>query len=389
MIQNINDIKYHLSRRKMMTELKQAPYWLRLWLVTILILAAMLLVACNAPAPAQPQPTTAPQAAAVSHDDEDAADAYDADDRDDDVALSLPALTAVNLAAGERLRVVATTSIVGDVVSQVAGDAVELTTLMAAGLDPHGFSPSATQLTAVAGAHVIFINGWDLEEGLVGDLENISEGRVPLVPVSAGVEPLMLEEEDDDHVDDEDDHDHGPIDPHTWFDVANVIRWTENIVHVLSELDPANTVLYSANGGAYIHELEALDAFVREQTATVPAAKRKLVTNHDTMGYFARAYDFRVLETLIPGASTLAEPSARDLANVVDTLRQESICVIFVETIASDRLAQVVSSELDTCPEVQILSLYTDALGAPGSGADSYIGLMRFTVDTIVGALGE
>jgi zinc/manganese transport system substrate-binding protein len=360
----------------MVNRIKQLALRVGVPLVMIFVLPA-LLVACSATNPGQPPPLGT-QPTSIAHDEDE-----------DDETLSLPALTAPGLAGGERLRVVATTSIVGDVVSQVGGDAIELTTLMAAGLDPHGFSPSAAQLTAVARAHVIFINGWDLEEGLVRDVANISEGKAPLVPVSAGVEALKLEEEDDDHGDDDDDHDHGPIDPHTWFDVANVMRWTENIVHVLSEVDPANAALYRKNGDDYIDELQALDAHVRERVAIIPAASRKLVTNHDTMGYFARAYDFDVVGTLIPGASTLAEPSARDLANLIEILRRERICVVFVETIASDRLAQVVGGELNTCDNVQVVTLYTDALGPAGSGADTYIGLMRVTVDTIVGALSE
>jgi ABC-type Zn uptake system ZnuABC Zn-binding protein ZnuA len=370
------------------SESKQYAFWKRIASVTILLLAA-LLVACNAAAPAQPASTPAPQPAAASHDDDgrDNEDHDADDDHGDDEILSLPRLPAVQLAAGERLQVVATTSIIGDVAAQVAGDAVQLTTLMAAGQDPHGFSPSAAQLTAVANAHVIFINGWDLEEGLLRDLENISEGRVPLLPVSAGVEPLYFEEDDDDHGDD--DHDHGPIDPHTWFDVTNVMQWVDNLVRVLSDLDPANADLYHRNGDAYLEELRALEAYVRERAATAPADRRKLVTNHDALGYFTRAYDFEVVGTVIPGASTLAEPSARDLATLVETMRQEQICVVFVETIASDRLAQVVAGELTTCDDVRVLSLYTDALGAPGSGADTYVGLMRYTVDTIIDGLSD
>lgn len=362
-----------------MPRMDQPASWLRSSLTAILLLAA-LLVACSGTTPAQPMDV-------ASGDVEPAADNNQAGDGE--AALSLPDLTVVSLATGERLRVVATTSIVGDVVHQVGGDAIELTTLMAAGQDPHGFSPSAAQLAAVAEAHVIFVNGWDLEEGLLRDLENISEGKASLVPVSAGVVPLMLTEQEDDHDLDEDDHVHGPVEPHTWFDVSNVVQWVENIAYVLRQLDPANAGLYQENGDAYVGELVVLDAYVREQVATIPAHKRKLVTNHHSFGYFARAYDFEIAGTIIPGSSTLAEPSARDLAGLVQTLRQESICVVFVETTTNDRLAQVVANELDTCPKVQVLSLYTDALGAPGSGADSYIGLMRFTVDTMVAGLSE
>jgi ABC-type Zn uptake system ZnuABC Zn-binding protein ZnuA len=345
------------------------------------------------------------------HDEEHAHDNDHAHDDDDDHAhdhdqdhhgeheLSLPELSPIALAAGEKLRVVATTSIIGDVVAQVGGEAIELTVLMGAGQDPHSYAPSAAQLTAVARAHVIFVNGWDLEERLLRDLENIAEGLAPLIPVSAYVEPLEYgadghlhhdddhaHEDDDDHAH-EDDHDHGPIDPHTWFDVRSVVQWVDNILHALEDLDPANEELYEANAEAYIAELRALDEYIRDQVRPIPQENRKLVTSHDSLGYFGRAYGFEIIGTLIPGLSTMAEPSASDLAALIREMREEGVCAIFVETIASDRLGQVVAGELTGCANVQVATLYTGALDEPGSGADSYIGMMRANVDTIVSAL--
>ncbi len=291
---------------------------------------------------------------------------------------------------------VATTSIIGDVVGAVAGDAVDLTVLMNAGQDPHSYSPSASDLTTVASADVIFVNGWDLEEGLIGDLETISE-QTPLVPISAGIEPLPFGEGGHHHDEEEaaageehageEAHDHGAVDPHTWFSVANVRQWVENARTSLSRLDPANAATYEQNAAAYLAQLDELDAYVRETAGAIPPERRVLVTNHDNLGYFARDYGFEVLGAVIPSSSSLAEPSASDLTDLIGAMRAEGVCSLFSETTVSDRLAQTVGAELGDCSEVRVLQLYTDALGPAGSGADSYIGLMRTNVETIATGL--
>ena len=166
-----------------------------------------------------------------------------------------------------------------------------------------------------------------------------------------------------------------------------MIWWASNILHALEDLDPANEELYEANAETYIEELMALDQYIRDQVRPIPQENRKLVTSHDSLGYFGRAYSFEIIGTLIPGLSTMAEPSASDLAALITEMRAEGVCAIFVETIASDRLGQVVAGELTGCANVQVATLYTGALDEPGSGADSYIGMMRANVDTIVSAL--
>jgi ABC-type Zn uptake system ZnuABC Zn-binding protein ZnuA len=139
--------------------------------------------------------------------------------------LTLPELN------GDKLRVVATTSIIGDVVGQVGGDAIDLTVLMGPGQDPHGFEPSAGDLRAAAEADAIFVNGWDLEEGLLEDLRNVSAG-IPLVPVSAGIPPLPFSGHDEEGATSR------PVaDPHSWLDPVNVLQWVENTEHVLLALD--------------------------------------------------------------------------------------------------------------------------------------------------------
>ena len=297
--------------------------------------------------------------------------------------LTLPELTAVQL-DGAPLKVVATTSIIGDVVAQVGGEVIDLTTLMGPGQDPHSFEPSARELTAVADADVIFVNGWGLEETLVNDLVEIA-ADVPLVPISANIEPLAFGEAD--HEEESDDHAHGSADPHVWFSVANVQQWVENVQTVFSELDPANAAAYESNATAYLAELTDLENYAETQLAQIPAEKRFLVTNHDSFGYFAEAYDFTVLGTVIPGSSTLAEPSASDLTALVATMAEHNLCTLFTEATVSDSLAKTAAGELTSCDEVQVLPLYTGAIGPAGSGADSFVGMFRANVDAIVAGL--
>jgi ABC-type Zn uptake system ZnuABC Zn-binding protein ZnuA len=290
--------------------------------------------------------------------------------------LTLPTLEPVALNGG-KLRVVATTSIIGDVAAQVGGAAIALTTLMAAGQDPHSYQPGAADLTAVADAHLIFTNGWNLEEGLLDDLANIAEDA-PLVALSAGVDPLLLGA---------DDHDHGMADPHVWLDPANVKIWVGNIEQILSQVDPENKATYNQNATRYLAQLDKLASDIDRQVATIPAAKRVLVTNHDALGYFAHRYGFTLLGTVIPAASTLAEPSASDLAGLVTAMTAAKVCVLFAETTANSQLETAVATELTHCPTVQILTLYTGAIGPVGSGADSYIGMMQANVATLVAGL--
>ena len=287
--------------------------------------------------------------------------------------LTLPELAAVDL-GGEKLRVVATTSIVGDVVAQVGGEAIELTTLIGPGQDPHTFEPAVGEMTAVADSHVILINGWDLEEGLIGDLGNVAQ-NTPLVPLSAGIKPLSIESNSGAV---------GAVDPHTWLDPHLVRDWVSNIEAVLSNLDPANAAVYERNGASYLTELNSLIEYADQQIESIPVDRRKLVTNHDSFGYFARAYDFEIVGLVIPAASTIAEPSSSDLVRLLNQMSAAEVCTIFVETTANVQLAETVAAELDSCAEVQVISLFSGALGPVGSDAGSYLGMMRANIDAIV-----
>jgi ABC-type Zn uptake system ZnuABC Zn-binding protein ZnuA len=301
----------------------------------------------------------------------------------EETALTLPSLSAVSL-DNQPLKVVATTSVIGVIVGRVGGDAIELTTLIVPGQDSHSYEPSSRDLTAAADAHVIFINGWNLEEGLIANLENVSENGV-LVPVSAGISPLQFDEHEEHEEGDE--HEHTGADPHTWLDPQQVVQWVENISQILSSVDPANADSYSQNAADYLTELQSLIQYYDEQVATIPAENRVMVTNHDSFGYFAAAYDFEIIGTVLAGASTLSEPSAEELAELVDTMKEAGVCAVFAETSANTILAETVTAELNSCDNVQVIALYTESIGSPGSGADSYIGMMRANIDAIVNGL--
>lgn len=284
----------------------------------------------------------------------------------------LPLPTVTTRVDGDRpLRVLATTSIIGDVVARVGGDAIDLTTLIAAGQDPHSYQPGAVDLTAAADADVIFVNGWNLEEGLLADLTAIGDAAA-IVPVSAGIAPRLVG---------------SAPDPHIWQDPTNVGQWVENIRQTLGAADPAHAAVFDANAAAYRAELERLDEEVRAMLATIPAGRRVLVTNHDNLGYFAAAYDFEVAGAVIPSVSALAEPTAAGLAALARVMAENGLCALVVEQTADDRLARALEGELKQCDGVQLLSLYTDALGPPGSGAGTYLDMMRANAATLAAGL--
>jgi ABC-type Zn uptake system ZnuABC Zn-binding protein ZnuA len=289
------------------------------------------------------------------------------------------ALKPVALGPGEKLEVVATTNIVGDVVSQVGGDRIRLTTLMGIGVDPHSYVPTPTGTAAIHDAHVLFANGAGLEANLDKMVENAGGNAVEVI-VSKGIELRRLA---GDHVGEgETGHKQENTDPHVWFDVKNVIHWVDTIERTLCALDPANRETYQANAVAYVHQLEELDAWVVEQVATLPQTNRKLVTNHPAFGYLADRYGLEQVGAVYP-ISPSAEPSAQDIAALEDTIRELAVQAVFTESTVNPTLAQQVAADTG----VRLVALYSGSLGGPGSGAESYLELMRYDVTAIVGAL--
>ncbi len=297
--------------------------------------------------------------------------------------------TPAPLAEGERLEVIATTSIVGDVVGAIGGDAIDLTVLMQPGQDPHSYEPVPADLARIEQADVVFANGLGLEGPLLDTLAEASDGT-PIVAVSDGVEALDVEGglhggEEGDALDEG--HAEDGADPHVWMDPWNVSIWVDNISATLIERDPTHADDYRAAAEAYRDALREIDEELRAQAAGIPPDRRVLVTNHEALHYFARRYGFDVVGTVYAGASSLAEPSAADLAALADVVADAGVPAIFVDSTISDELAHVVAQE--TGQKIGVYTLYTGALGPPGSGADSYLGMMRTDMETIAAALGD
>jgi ABC-type Zn uptake system ZnuABC Zn-binding protein ZnuA len=299
----------------------------------------------------------------------------------------LPTVAEVRLGPGEKLAVVASTSIVGDVVANIAGDAANLTVLIAIGQDPHGYEPTPSALVAVEQAHIVFVNGFGLEESLLDAVEATATGIV--VPVSAGIEPLEAagDHEEEGH-DETEDHDHGAVDPHVWFDPTNVMVWAANIERVLSEADPRNRDGYHERADAYRDQLASLDAAMRREFASIPPERRTLVTDHRLFTYFADEYGFEVVGTILPGTSTAVESSARRIADLVELLREAGTATLYVGSTAGRGLVSVARSITEELGrQLRIVSVLTGSLTEPGTPGATYLGYMEYNTRQILDGL--
>jgi ABC-type Zn uptake system ZnuABC Zn-binding protein ZnuA len=305
--------------------------------------------------------------------------------------LPISQTAAQTPAAGERLQVVASFSILGDLVQDVAGDAADVTTLIGAGIDAHTYDPAPADLVTLESADIVFENGLGFEPWLDQFFESAQPASERVV-VTEGIEPRHASEEEAhegeaEHEEEGEEHEHGEFDPHVWHDVANAIVIVENVRDALVAADPANAATYEANAAAKIENLQALDAWVREQVETLPEGRRKLVTSHDTFSYFAAAYGFQVLGTGFGSLSTEAgDPSARDIVALVAEIQAAGVPAIFAENVSNPDLMASIAAEagVELAP-----TLYTDALGAPGTPGENYDGMMRSNVTTIVDALND
>ena len=276
------------------------------------------------------------------------------------------------------LRIVCTTTIVGDVVARIAGEGNELTVLLPVNADPHAFQPTPQDLVAIARANVVFLNGAGLEGNLDPILENAS-GLV--VPLSDNLDLLHLDASP--HEDSEQDYD--GADPHVWFDPTYVSAWVDLIADVLSGQDPVGESEYRARADAYRSELAELDAWIEDQLSGLAEERRRLATDHAMLGYFAARYGFEQVGTVFPGLSSLSEPSARDLASLEEAIVALGVPVLFVGSTVNRSLAEQIAADTRT----RIVTLYTGSLSEPGGPASSYLELMRYDVTAIVEGLSE
>jgi zinc/manganese transport system substrate-binding protein len=287
--------------------------------------------------------------------------------------------------AAEPLRVVATFSIVGDLVQRVAGGEVAVTTLIGPGVDAHTYDPAPADLVALESADLIVENGLGFEPWLDQFLASAGAPATRVV-ASEGITPRVLAAgADGAGHEGEDTHEDGESDPHVWHDVANSIVMVENIRDALVAADPAHAARYEENAAAYIEELRALDEWIREQVAMIPDERRKLVTSHDTFGYFAAAYGFAVIGTALGSLSTEAgDPSAQQIVLLIEQIRAAGVPAIFAENVANPDLMEAIAAEAGV---TLAPPLYTDALGPAESPGATYAGMVRANVATIVDAL--
>ncbi len=276
--------------------------------------------------------------------------------------------------ADKRLAVVATTSIIGDVAANVGGDAIDLTVLIPAGSDPHSFEPSPRQIAALADADIIFVNGFDLEQTLQPSLASAATPE-RIVAVSDGVEPLLFAGDGDDA-----DESGQRYDPHTWMDPNNVIIWTQNMERALTQADPAHSQLYHQRGQAYREQLQELDEWIASRIT--PLLPLKVVTDHKIFGYFARRYGIEQVGAIIPSYSSMSQPSAQEIAQLEDVIKEMGVKAILLGDTVNPNLAKQVAADTG----VRLVHIYTGSLSRADGPAPTYIDFMHYDVDAIMAA---
>lgn len=282
---------------------------------------------------------------------------------------------------GASPRLLATTTVLGEVTANAVCDAATVETLMSPGQDPHAFELSARQAAELRDADLVIANGLELEQGFTDVLLEARDSGTPVLFVAEEVNPI-LHGGAGGHGEDEA-HEHGALDPHVWMDPLRMADGARLIGAELARV--ANDDEHAVCAETYAATLEALDREVSELLDAVPESSRKLVTNHDSLGYFADRYGFELVGVLIPSGSTLAESSASDIVELVEAIDREGVSTIFVETISSTRLAEAVADE--TGEEVEVVPLYTGSLGEEGSGAETYAGMIATNAERIRAAL--
>ncbi|AQR64756.1 metal ABC transporter substrate-binding protein [Aquaspirillum sp. LM1] len=285
--------------------------------------------------------------------------------------LSTPALA-------DKLPVLASFSIMADLVQEVGGERVTVSSLVGPDQDAHVFQPAPQDVKKLAAAKVFVVNGLGFE-GWLNRLSKSSGFKGQTVVASQGVKPLVMVDDDHDHGHD---HGHASQDPHAWHNPQNVKLYVRNISAALTQADPAGKDYYSQRAQTYSQQLEQLDNDARQRFAAIPASQRKVLTSHDAFAYLAQRYQIRFLSP--QGVSTEAEASAKGVAKLVRQVKSEKIRAVFMENMSDKRLLEQLSREAG----VQIGGkLYADALSPANGPAASYVQLFKHNVDGLWGAM--
>lgn len=266
----------------------------------------------------------------------------------------------------EKINVVTSFSILGDLAKNVGGDRIGVTSLVGPNGDVHVYTPSPADAQKISAAKLVIINGLGLE-GWLPRLVQSSGGKAVIVTATNGIAPRKLE---------------GHADPHAWQSVVNAKVYVGNIRDALVAADPSGAAVYKANADAYLAKLDALDRDVRSAVAGIPEAHRKVISTHDAFGYFAAAYGIAFIAP--QGVSTEAEPSARDIAAIVTQIRSAKIPAVFLENISDPRLMRRIAAE--TGAKIGG-TLYSDSLTEENGDAPTYIDMVRHNIKALTSAL--
>jgi zinc/manganese transport system substrate-binding protein len=275
-------------------------------------------------------------------------------------------------ASGDRPHVVVTTSVLGDVVSELVGDEAAVEVIIPPGAAPHEFQASADQVAAMRDADVLVTNGAGFEEGLTETIEAAEQDGVPTFAAIDAVDTLELEGD-------------GGTDAHFFTDPVRMAAAAQGIADFLVDhVSGLDRPAFARQARAAIEELHALDGEVERTLSVVPGNRRTLVTNHEVFGYFADRYGFDVVGAVIPAGTTQAEPSAEQLDELARTIEEQDVPAIFVETSSPTRLADALADEVG---DIEVVELFTESLGDEGSGGETYAAMMRTNARRIADAL--
>ncbi len=277
-----------------------------------------------------------------------------------------------NAGSDAKPRVAATTTIIADIARNVAGTQAIVTSIIPAGADPHGYEPTPADIDEIADADLVLEHGLHYDEWAHNLVEQSGTDAI-IAEVTNGVATIEGGDED-----------HREVDPHVWFDVANVKTMTTNIRDALIQADPDGRATYEANAEQYLKQLDELDAWIVSQVETIPEQDRKLVTSHEAFGYYVHAYGFDYVGTVVASLDSQAQASAQQVEELLKLIEAEGVRAIFTESTISPDLTKQIADEADI--EV-VTDLYSDSLSDDGSETDTYIGMMRHNTTAIVDAL--
>ncbi|MCX2948805.1 zinc ABC transporter substrate-binding protein AztC [Lentzea sp. NEAU-D7] len=287
-------------------------------------------------------------------------------------------LTGCGSARGQRTGIVVTTNILGDITRSIVGDAAPVTVLMKPNADPHSFAISAQEAARLETAALVVYNGLGLEEGVLRHVQAAEQADAPTLSVGDQIAPIRYTTEEA----------AGQPDPHFWTDPKRVRKAVEVISErVIEHVDGIDADAVRANTARYLGEIDQLDSWTGERFATIPAERRKLVTNHHVFGYLAQRFGFQVIGAVIPGGTTLASPSSSDLASLAEAVRTTGVGAIFADSSQPDRLARVLAEQAGV--HVKVIPLYSESLTAAGGGAATYLEMTRANTEAIVRGLAH